>query len=111
MLSSGCTGTKTGGHHQHGQPCPRPPSTAASQRPQRGAPLTPQDPPPTAPQRSPQPSWGRSARRQPARGRIPAGLTASGPRAWLLTLLAPNCTRAFPFTSVALICMITDSME
>lgn len=27
------------------------------------------------------------------------------------TLLAPNCTRAFPFTSVALICMITDSME
>lgn len=29
----------------------------------------------------------------------------------VLTLLAPNCTRAFPFTSVALICMITDSME
>lgn len=29
----------------------------------------------------------------------------------LLTLLAPNCTRAFPFTSVALICMITDSIE
>lgn len=33
------------------------------------------------------------------------------PQAQLLTLLAPNCTRAFPFTSVALICMMTDSIE
>lgn len=28
-----------------------------------------------------------------------------------LTLLAPNCTLAFPLTKVALICMMTDSME
>lgn len=41
----------------------------------------------------------------------PNKANGSGVKAPAFTLLAPNCTLALPLTKVALICIMTDSIE